>query len=156
MDLGFRVSIPSRDQMFTSQIVKGLELRLQKYMVHAYLIVLPLPEFDIILGMDWLSAHRAVIDFRQSQTPAIPARHFLLVCEEAYEERLSAFLASIVSVTEPVSHRLEDVDVIWEFSGVFPDDVAGIPPDREVDFSIELMRGTMPISKAPYRFSLRR
>ncbi|XP_073307121.1 uncharacterized protein [Primulina huaijiensis] len=52
MDLGFRVSIPSEDQIFTSQIVKRLELRLQKNAVQADLIVLPLPEFDIILGMD--------------------------------------------------------------------------------------------------------
>ncbi|XP_073046070.1 uncharacterized protein [Primulina eburnea] len=63
MDSGFRVSIPSGEQIFTSQIVKRLELMLQKYTVHADLIVLPLPEFDIILGMDWLSSHGAVIDF---------------------------------------------------------------------------------------------
>ncbi|XP_073046005.1 uncharacterized protein [Primulina eburnea] len=64
-----------------------------------------------------------------------------------------AFLASIVSVSEPVSQRLEDVDVVSEFSRVFPDDVSGIPPDREVQFSIELMPRTMPISKAPYRLA---
>ncbi|XP_073289577.1 uncharacterized protein [Primulina huaijiensis] len=81
------------------------------------------------------------------------ARHFLLVCEEAYEERLLGVLASIVSVTEPVSQRLEDVDVVNEFSSVFHDDVSGIPPDREVDFSLELMPGTAPISKAPYRLA---
>ncbi|XP_073294489.1 uncharacterized protein [Primulina huaijiensis] len=63
MDSRFRVSISSRDQMFTSQIVKGLVLQLQKYTVQADLIVLPLPEFDVILGMDWLSLNRAVKDF---------------------------------------------------------------------------------------------
>ncbi|XP_073309945.1 uncharacterized protein [Primulina huaijiensis] len=52
LDLGFRVSIPSGYQMFTSKIVKRLELRLQKNTVHADFIVLPLPEFDIIMGMD--------------------------------------------------------------------------------------------------------
>ncbi|XP_075500020.1 uncharacterized protein LOC142538594 [Primulina tabacum] len=62
-----------------------------------------------------------------------------------------AFLASIVSATDPVSQRLEDVDVVSEFSSVFPDDVSGIPPDRELYFSIELMPGTVAISKAPYR-----
>ncbi|XP_075521405.1 uncharacterized protein LOC142554626 [Primulina tabacum] len=63
MNLGFRVSIPSKDQMFTSRIVRGLELRLQQKAVQADLIVLPLPEFDIILGMYWLSSNGAVIDF---------------------------------------------------------------------------------------------
>ncbi|XP_075515789.1 uncharacterized protein LOC142550600 [Primulina tabacum] len=102
MDLGFRVSILSGDQMFTLQIVKRLELRLQKNMVQADLIVLPLPEFDVIL------------------------------------------------VTEPVNQKLKDVKVVRDFPNVFPDDVSGIPPDREVDFSIEPMPGTLPISKAPY------
>ncbi|XP_073273275.1 uncharacterized protein [Primulina huaijiensis] len=72
MDLGFRVSIPSGDQMFTSRILRGLELRLQQKAVQADLIVLPLPEFDIILGMDWLSSHGAVIDFRQRSVSVRP------------------------------------------------------------------------------------
>ncbi|XP_075521440.1 uncharacterized protein LOC142554660 [Primulina tabacum] len=170
MDLDFRVSIPSGDQMFTSQIVKRLELRLQKYAVHADLIVLPLPEFDIILGMDWISSHGAVIDFRQRSVSVRPpsgkpfvfeaARHqqflhviFCLCARNLIKRGCQAFLASIVSLTKPVSQKLEDIDVVREFSRVFHDDVAGIPPDREVDFSIELMPGTMPISKAPYRLA---
>ncbi|XP_075499145.1 uncharacterized protein LOC142537520 [Primulina tabacum] len=124
MDSGFRLSIPSGDQMFTSQIVKRLELRLQKYTLHADLIVLPLPEFDIILGMDCLSSHGAVIDFRQ--------RKLLM---RGYQ----TFFASIVLASKPVEQRLEEVDVVKEFSSFFPDDVSGIPPDREVNFSIEVM-----------------
>ncbi|XP_075521463.1 uncharacterized protein LOC142554682 [Primulina tabacum] len=72
---------------------------------------------------------------------------------ELIKRGCQAFLASIVLVTEPVSQRLEDIYVVREFSGVFPDDVAGIPPDREVEFLIELMPWTVPISKAPYRLA---
>ncbi|XP_073035230.1 uncharacterized protein [Primulina eburnea] len=170
MDSGFRVSIPSGDQMFTSRIVRGLELRLQQKAVRADLIVLPLPEFDIILGMDWLSSHGAVIDFRQRSVSVRPPSGKPFVFEAARHQQFphviscmcarkiikrgcQAFLASIVSVSEPVSQRLEDVDVVSEFSSVLPDDVSGIPPDREVEFSIELMAGTMPIYKAPYRLA---
>ncbi|XP_073049486.1 uncharacterized protein [Primulina eburnea] len=170
MDSVFRVSIPSGDQMFASQIVKRLELRLQKYMVHPDLIVLSLPEFDIILGMDWLSCHGAVIDFRQKSVSVRPpigkpfvfaaARHqqmphviSCLCARKLMRRGFQTFLASIVSMAEPDSQRLEDIDVVREFSSVFPDDVAGIPQDREVDFSIELMLGTVPISKVPYRLS---
>ncbi|XP_073063981.1 uncharacterized protein [Primulina eburnea] len=169
-DSGFRVSIPSGDQMFTSRIVRGLELRLQQKAVRADLIVLPLPEFDIILGMDWLSSHGAVIDFRQRSVSVRPPSGKPFVFEAARHQQFphviscmcarklikrgcQAFLASIVSVSEPVGQRLEDVDVVSDFSSVFPDDVSGIPPDREVEFSIELMPGTMPISKAPYRLA---
>ncbi|XP_075507433.1 uncharacterized protein LOC142544259 [Primulina tabacum] len=123
MDSRFRVSIPSGDQMYTSRIVRGLE-------------------------------HTS--SSRTSFTACV--RGSLSREAEAYQERLKlikrgcqAFLASFVSVTELVNQRLEEVEVTREFSGVFPDDVAGIPPDREVDFSIEFMRVTVPISKAPYR-----
>ncbi|XP_075483804.1 uncharacterized protein LOC142523957 [Primulina tabacum] len=124
----------------------------------------------IILGMDWLSSHGAVIDFRQRSVSVRPPSGMPFVFEAAWHQQFphviscmcarklikigcQAFLASIVSVSEPVSQRLEDVDVVGEFSSVFPDDVSGIPPDREVKFSIELMPGTVPISKAPYRLA---
>ncbi|XP_075524484.1 uncharacterized protein LOC142556871 [Primulina tabacum] len=166
MDSGFRLLIIG-DQMFTSQIVNRLELRLQKYTVHADLIELPLPEFDIILRMDWLSSHGVVIDFRLRSVSVRPLSWKPFVFEAARHQQMphvisylcamklmrrgcQAFLASIVSVTEPVSQRLEDVDVVSEFSSVFPDDISSVPPDREVEFSIELMSGTVPISKAQY------
>ena len=49
--------------------------------------------------------------------------------------------------------RLEDIPVVREFPDVFPEDLQGIPPDREVDFQIELAPRTEPISKAPYRMA---
>ncbi|XP_075500154.1 uncharacterized protein LOC142538741 [Primulina tabacum] len=75
MDFGFRVSIPSGDQMFTSQIVKRLEFRVQKNAVQADFIVLPFTTFDIILGMDWLlSSNGAAIDFRRRSVSVRPAQ----------------------------------------------------------------------------------
>ncbi|XP_075504445.1 uncharacterized protein LOC142541872 [Primulina tabacum] len=121
MDLGFRVLISSGDQMFTSQIGKKLELRLQKNAVQEDLIALSLPEFDIILGMDWLSSNGSVIDFRRRKVT---------------RRGCQAFLDSIVSVIEPVSQRLEEVEVVRDFLIVSPYDVSGIPPYREVNFSI--------------------
>ncbi|XP_073317260.1 uncharacterized mitochondrial protein AtMg00860-like [Primulina huaijiensis] len=57
------------------------------------------------------------------------------------------FLVSIVTVNDPVNLRLEEVKVVRDFPNVFQDDVSVIPPEREVDFSIKLMPGAMPISK---------
>ncbi|XP_073290263.1 uncharacterized protein [Primulina huaijiensis] len=153
MDLGFRVWIPSGDQMFTSQIVKRLDLRLQKNTVQADLILLPLLEFDIILGMDWLSSNRAATDFRRSRTQQMPHVSSFMCARKLMRRGCHSFLASIVTVTEPLSQRLEDVEMVRDFPSVFSDDVSGIPPDREVDYSIELMSSTMPISKAPYRLA---
>ena len=48
---------------------------------------------------------------------------------------------------------LEDVPVVRDFSDVFPDDLPGLPPEREVDFPIDLVPGTSPISLPPYRMT---
>ena len=62
------------------------------------------------------------------------------------------YLAYDIEVRDSGS-RLEDIPVVREFSDVFPEDLPGIPPDREIDFQIELAPGTEPISKAPYRMA---
>ena len=49
--------------------------------------------------------------------------------------------------------KLEDVPVVNEFSNVFPEELPGLPPDREIEFAIELAPGTEPVSKAPYRMA---
>ena len=46
---------------------------------------------------------------------------------------------------------LEDIPVVKEFQDVFPYDISGLPPDREIEFVIELIPGTEPISNPPYR-----
>jgi hypothetical protein len=48
---------------------------------------------------------------------------------------------------------LEDIHVVHEFPDVFPDDLSGMPPERAIEFKIELQLGTTPISKAPYKMS---
>ena len=47
--------------------------------------------------------------------------------------------------------KLEDIPVVCEYANVFPDDLPGLPPDRDIEFVIELQPGTAPISKRPYR-----
>jgi hypothetical protein len=50
-----------------------------------------------------------------------------------------------------VTVQLENIPVVCEYPDVFPDDLPGMPPDRDVEFVIELQPGTAPISKRPYR-----
>jgi hypothetical protein len=49
--------------------------------------------------------------------------------------------------------KVEDHPVLWEFKDVFPEEVPGLPPKRDLDFSIDLMPGVVPTSKVPYRMS---
>ncbi|XP_075481180.1 uncharacterized protein LOC142521889 [Primulina tabacum] len=65
-------------------------------------------------------------------------------------KRCQAFLATIVSIPYTASRTIEEVEIVKEVPDVFSDNVTGVPPTREVEFSIELMSGTVPISKARY------
>jgi hypothetical protein len=62
------------------------------------------------------------------------------------------YLAYVID-TEASEVKLEDIPVVREFPDVFPKELLGLPPDREVEFSIDLLPGTNPISKAPYRIA---
>jgi hypothetical protein len=58
------------------------------------------------------------------------------------------------SLHHVVELKLEDIHIVREFSDVFPDDLPRIPPERVIEFKIELQPGTAPIAKAPYKMSL--
>jgi hypothetical protein len=53
-----------------------------------------------------------------------------------------------------VERRLEDIQVVWEFPDVFPEDLPGMPPERAIEFKIELQPGMAPIANALYKMSL--
>jgi hypothetical protein len=49
---------------------------------------------------------------------------------------------------------MEDIRVVSEYPDVFPDDLPGMPPERDIEFIIDLLPGTAPIAKRPYRMSV--
>ncbi|KAL0434128.1 UNVERIFIED_CONTAM: hypothetical protein Slati_2747100 [Sesamum latifolium] len=128
-----------------------------------------LKEFDVILGMDWLAQHRAVIDCYkkevmiessgESRVVFMGDRQVVLVCViSAVEARrlmlegCEAYLAHVID-TKKVNPTLEEIPVVRDFPEVFPEDLPGLPPHREVDFAIETLPGVAPISIAPYRMA---
>ncbi|XP_073121883.1 uncharacterized protein [Henckelia pumila] len=62
---GYDITVPSSEVLFTTSMLSGLELELQRHIVRADLVVFPMPGFDLILGMDWLTVNGALIDFRK-------------------------------------------------------------------------------------------
>ncbi|GJS08703.1 putative reverse transcriptase domain-containing protein [Tanacetum coccineum] len=86
--------------------------------------------------IDWLVEHDAVIVCGKKEVH-IPVKNEVLVVKEK----------------EPSERCLEDVPVICEFPKVFPDDLPGLPPPRQVKFGIELMPGVAPVARAPYRLA---
>ncbi|XP_075481239.1 uncharacterized protein LOC142521951 [Primulina tabacum] len=118
----FRFTVPFGKHMVSNSMVKDMELKLQKNIIRADLIVLSMPEFGIILGIDWLTLNGATIDFRRSS--------------KLIQKGCQGFLPSIVSAQDTDSRSIEDVEVVKDFPEVFPDDVSGIPPEREVEFAM--------------------
>ncbi|XP_073313444.1 uncharacterized protein [Primulina huaijiensis] len=72
VESGFRVTVPSGEHMVSNSMVKDVELKLQKNIIRADLMVIPMPEFDIILSMDWLTLNGAIIDFRRRSVSIRP------------------------------------------------------------------------------------
>ncbi|GJS06521.1 putative reverse transcriptase domain-containing protein [Tanacetum coccineum] len=70
-----------------------------------------------------------------------------------YIERGHQLFVAHVTEKEPKEKRLEDVPVIRDFPEVFPDDLPGLPPPRQVEFKIELVPGAAPVARAPYRLA---
>ena len=76
----------------------------------------------------------------------------VMMAEKMLRKSYPGYLAYAVKVRDD-DMRLEDIPVVREFPDVFPDDLPGLPPDREIDFHIELAPRTEPISRAPYRMA---
>ncbi|XP_077247234.1 uncharacterized protein LOC143886951 [Tasmannia lanceolata] len=132
----------------------------------ADLILLELSDFDVILGMDWLSIHNALVDcykkevnfeisgedkfcFEGSGAHSTPIVLSAMKACRLLRQGCEAFLASVVQIDDN-DMKIENIPVVREFPDVFPEDLPGLPLNREVEFTVDLVLGTAPISKAPY------
>ncbi|KAI3715309.1 hypothetical protein L6452_22288 [Arctium lappa] len=108
------------------------------------LLPMPIGSFDVVVGMDWLAKHQAEI-LCSKKLIWIPVRDsdFIFV----YGEKRKAFVVD----AKAEKKKMEDVKIVNEFPDVFPDDLPGLPPDRQVEFRIDLILVEVPISCAPYR-----
>ena len=163
------VSVPNGDTMISERIIPGSRLVIQNKDFLADLIVLGIHDFDIILGLDWLSRHRATLDCYKKEVrlvrPKEPGVIFQGIRREIAPSLINAMTASkmlrkgwqgylaFVVNRRQEGTRLEDILIVKEFPDVFPDDISGLPPDREVEFTIDLIPGTEPISIPPYRMA---
>ena len=126
-------------------------------------------DFDIILGMDWLSSYHAIIDcFCKEVTFHIPNQPSFKFCgdrkitptclisalkvSKLLKKGGQGFLAHVVD-SRVASSPISEIPIIHEFSDVFPDELPRVPIDREIEFSIGLLPGVSPISIAPYRMA---
>jgi hypothetical protein len=109
----------------------------------ADLTVLPSKGIDVILGMDWLTKHKGIISCAD-KTVLLTDHQGKSVSSQAQPP-----------ANDPMTFNLttESISVIEEFMDVFPEELPGMPLEREVEFYIDLIPGTTPIAKRPYRLA---
>ncbi|XP_073019365.1 uncharacterized protein [Primulina eburnea] len=168
--LHYSILLPSGDELWLSSILKGCTVQVNEKIYFADLIIIPMVAFDVILGMDWLSSYRAVIDCVDKtvrfpaevddseifQSSGISLDNPYISCLKAHEmlsKGCHGFLAAVIDLNTEMKIELNEIEVVRDFPDIFADDVPGLPPDREVEFVIDLVLGTAPISKAPYRMA---
>jgi hypothetical protein len=110
------------------------------------MIVLKGQDIDVILGMNWLAQHKAILntDLRTIRL-SYGQEEILLSIPVAIPARPTS------RVYEAIIPEIQDILVVCEFPDVFPEDLPGLPPERDVEFVIELKPGTAPISRRSYR-----
>jgi hypothetical protein len=109
------------------------------------MIVLKGQDIDVILGMNWLAQHKAILN-TDLRTIRLSYGH---------EEVLLSFPIAIPAkpfgrVYEAIMPEIHDIPVVCEFKDVFSEDLPGLPPERDVEFVIELKPGMAPISRRSY------
>ena len=155
--LGIRVRI--------GMICRGCELEISRTLLTVNMRIMDMSEFDVILGMGWLTTYKVIIDcerkrvtsYTQDGTRVVFQRdkHDMLpqiVYESRFQGQLAGWLTSLTLEDE----ERPDLDlprVVCEYGDVFLDELPGLPPQRVVDFGIELHPGTSPISMTPHRMA---
>jgi len=110
------------------------------------MIVLKDQDIDVILGINWMAQRGVVLDtLHRTIKMTLPHENSFLLIQLATPKR------AIEEVHATTVTEVENIPVVRDFPDVFPEDLPGLPPDRDVQFSIELKPGTAPISRRAYR-----
>ncbi|GJT03705.1 reverse transcriptase domain-containing protein [Tanacetum coccineum] len=149
LNTSYEVELADGKVVSTNTVLRGCTLVLLNHVFKIDLLPTRLGSFDVIVGMDWLSYHRAVIDcYEKIVRIPLPNGEILEVQGERPEKDPGS-LACIKADEK----KLDDIQVVRDFPEVFPDDLSGLPPVREIEFRIDLIPGASPVVKSPYRLA---
>ena len=160
---------PLRVEGGQARVYRDCPIKIQEYEFLGDLIELSFREFDVILGMDWLSRHRAIVDCRMkrvtlrtqddSEVIFIGERpnHLSNVISAAVARKMvrkgcEAYLAYVID-TVKARPSVSDIPTVSDFPVVFPEELLGLPPQREIEFAIDVVPGATPASVTPYRMA---
>ncbi|GJQ90968.1 putative reverse transcriptase domain-containing protein [Tanacetum coccineum] len=123
-----------RNLVSTNTVIQGVTLTLLNQPFEIDLMPIKLGSFDVVIDMDWLSKYHARI-ICDEKVIHIPINDETLIIQEVRREKTRRY------------------PVVREFLEVFPKDLPGLPPVRQVEFQIDLIPRTIPVARAPYRLA---
>jgi hypothetical protein len=140
----FMITIPG-GKIATNQLIRSVPISMGSKIFKTILLILGLEGMDIILGADWMTHHQVVMDVaaRALEIRSPTSEDLVLYLPSQDSTRSCAF----AMMESPV----KKIPVVCEYADVFPYELPGMPPDRDIEFAIELQPGMAPISKRPYR-----
>jgi hypothetical protein len=168
LDTSYNIELANGNLVNTCTVIRGCTLNLLDHPFNIDLMSIELGSFDVVVGMDWLSKHQASIvcgervvhiplngetliirgDRSGTRLNIISCIKTLKYIEKGYH----AFLAHVAK-KESGEKRLKDVPIVRDFPEVFPEDLPGLPPNRHVEFRIDLVPGATPVARAPYQLA---
>ncbi|KAI3754911.1 hypothetical protein L1987_54703 [Smallanthus sonchifolius] len=165
----FTIEVANGDSLTIDSVIHDCSLELNDHTFPINLVPMPLGSFDIIIGMDWLSNHHAeVICFEKCIRIPLPSGETLRVfgekpckglklmsCTTAQKYLRKKYVALLAHVVQKdvKEKSIQDIPIIRDFFEVFPEDISGLPPVRQVEFRIDLVPGANPVARAPYRLT---
>nr|GEV92499.1 putative reverse transcriptase domain-containing protein [Tanacetum cinerariifolium]GEW29182.1 putative reverse transcriptase domain-containing protein [Tanacetum cinerariifolium] len=172
----FDVELADKRIIRLNTIIWGFTLKLLNHQFNIDLMPVKLGSFDVIIGMDWLEKYKAVIVCAEKIVRIPWGNETLIVrgdgSDQGNKTRLNiisctkmqkymlkgchVFLAHVTTKeTEDKSEkkRLEDIPIVQDFPEVFPEDLPGLLPTRQVEFQIDLITGAAPVSRTPYQLA---
>ncbi|GKE12914.1 putative reverse transcriptase domain-containing protein, partial [Tanacetum coccineum] len=176
LENSYNVELADEKIVGVDTILRGCTLNFLNHPFNINLMLVELGSFDVIIGADWLARYHAVIICDQklvhvpygNETLVIrgdrssqgnETRLNIISCTKTHKYLLRGchvFLAHVTTKEvedKSKKKRLEDVPVVRDFPEVFPEDLPGIPPTRQVEFQIDLIPGAAPVARAPYRLA---
>ncbi|XP_076901278.1 uncharacterized protein LOC143555641 [Bidens hawaiensis] len=165
IDPTLTISTLMENSIVITHVYKDCPIRIESVVCNADLFPMHVPDFDVILGMYWLTSHRVTIVcyskrvvFGDLSCPKLVYQgivpHKTLKIISALKARklilhgCAGFLASIKD-TSVIQKDIDSHPVVCDYPDVFPEELPGLPPNRDIEFTIDLIPGAEPISKAP-------
>jgi hypothetical protein len=124
------------------QIVQKDSVELSRSIFSTNLIILSGQGIDVILGLSWMKMPKEVLDIAGRLVHLNSPVYGKVILQLHAVSRIKTSLHHVVEL------KLQDIHVAREFLDVIPDDLLGMPPEREIEFKIKLQPGTAPIAKS--------